>query len=663
MWTETTPILIVMITANHRLATMIDELCAMLHYRFRALQDPLDDMEAITQASLIISDAVNEPEEIARARLYAVPPVVPVLWIVPEDEAASSKGQRVLASPFTVRDAISAIQRVLLDRTRDAPLHLTENFLYSLVLSSSTKAILEVMSRHITETLPCDRIGILTFDEYTMARWVYWHNAPDADVQQRLADLTLSAHEIKRPWFKTAFIAGDIVGVLIVHCSAALERLQETALRDIAATTAKVWVREMSLSSSHERIAEMQAFDLLGQAIVAQLDAQELMDVIVNSARMLVNAQGAAVWLHRDNRLALMARAGTPKPDTPTIALNQNNLLTRVLVGKQPRLIDGPQFTDGTYPEAAVRQALCVPLVGETESIGVVVAVNPVAHEVFTTEDEWRLRNLASWSVIAITNAHLHQQTQGALQRERAYRSRLIHTEKLTALGRLVASVAHEINNPLQIAQSCLDLTLANNRELTATTAENLHVVQDAIDQIGGVIQRIQSVYRVPDQRPRATDINALLRQVTEMVAHHMQQKQIALELMLDDTLPAVEAIPHELRQVFLNLLLNAIDALDADGLVSIRSDYVPDQDQLAVTVSDTGSGIPNDVLTSIFEPFFTTKADGSGLGLAVSQDIVKQYGGRITVSTRAGVGTSFIVWLPVAAYASAPAPLPAPGR
>ncbi len=223
---------------------------------------------------------------------------------------------------------------------------------------------------------------------------------------------------------------------------------------------------------------------------------------------------------------------------------------------------------------------------------------------------------------------------------------RNIRAQGLAALGRLAAALAHEINNPLQTIQGMLDLVLdfpLGNEE----RERNLRVVRQEIERLTDVTGRVLQFAR-PAKRPRhLVSIANLVEQTLMLAGKQLQHAKIQTTTDLQD-LPLVPASPEQLTQVFLNLLLNAIEALEQGGRIHIATHR--ENGRAVISFSNDGPPIRSEDIAHIFEPFFTTKEDGTGLGLSVSHGIIQQHGGDITVKNLdGGRGVEFVIQLPVA--------------
>lgn len=243
--------------------------------------------------------------------------------------------------------------------------------------------------------------------------------------------------------------------------------------------------------------------------------------------------------------------------------------------------------------------------------------------------------NLAVVMIEDVTEA---RKTQGAL----------IEAEKLAITGRLGASLAHEINNPLQSIIGCLGLaeeTLAEPAEAgryLAVAREELHRVARTVAQL----RDLQTVSQ-PEQ-PEVVDLNDMLSQLLTLSTPKCTEQGIQVVWRPARRLPPLLVVADRIRQVFLNLLLNAIDAMPQGGQLMIRSTQSRNPAGVRVAVRDSGAGIPLAVLERVFEPFYTTKKKGLGLGLFTSRTIVERHHGSIEAHSRPGQGTTFIVWLPI---------------
>jgi PAS domain S-box-containing protein len=241
----------------------------------------------------------------------------------------------------------------------------------------------------------------------------------------------------------------------------------------------------------------------------------------------------------------------------------------------------------------------------------------------------------------------LHDLSEIRELERRRVEQQLFESEKLAAVGRLAASIAHEVNNPLEaIKNSLYLLSSAKNVE---QNARFLDVARRETERVSHIIRQMLGFARRSGE-VEWVKVNHIIEETLILVEKKMRQARVDVVRRFDDRLPAVRARADQLRQVFLNLLLNAQQAMEKGGRITIATSLYEQalQPTISVQISDTGRGIAEAELLRIFEPFFSTRTKGTGLGLWVTQDIVRHHGGRIEVTSEEGAGTTFNVILPV---------------
>ena len=233
----------------------------------------------------------------------------------------------------------------------------------------------------------------------------------------------------------------------------------------------------------------------------------------------------------------------------------------------------------------------------------------------------------------------------------------LIQAEKMSSIGVLATGIAHEINNPLASVAGCAEALLRRFRDTPELGDDPRldvfpHYLQTIVREsyrCKGIIDNLLSFGRRSDGLSVNVDMNAILLEILELISHQPSYRQVKLATNLKDGLPCVHGDPSALRQVCMNLLINAHQAITGDGLVEVTSSG-PKDDIISITIHDTGCGISKDNIDRIWDPFFTTKEAGKGigLGLALTYSIVKRHHGEIQVKSKRGEGTKFTVLLPV---------------
>jgi signal transduction histidine kinase len=243
----------------------------------------------------------------------------------------------------------------------------------------------------------------------------------------------------------------------------------------------------------------------------------------------------------------------------------------------------------------------------------------------------------------------LEQRVEKRTEQLKTANSRLLHAEKLSAIGRLSASIAHEVNNPLFAIRNIL-AGIHRRVSLEEEDEELVRLAIEECDRIKRLILDLQSFNRPTSGVVAPVDIHPALDRITMLLRKELKNKKISLEKYYAPHLPAILAVEDQLKQVFLNLLNNAVDAVGDNGGKITVSTQVLSGNEVAIHFKDTGKGMGAEEMKQIFEPFFTTKTavKGTGLGLSVSYGIVKRHSGRISVVSELGRGSAFTVFLPV---------------
>jgi PAS domain S-box-containing protein len=252
----------------------------------------------------------------------------------------------------------------------------------------------------------------------------------------------------------------------------------------------------------------------------------------------------------------------------------------------------------------------------------------------------------ATGQVTAVVSI-LHDLTEIRELERRRVEQQLFESEKLAAVGRLAASIAHEVNNPLEAIKNALYLMQSGAEG--DKNSRFLEIARKETERVSHIIRQMLGFARRPGEVDWV-DVNQLLEETLVLMEKRMRQLRIHVARSFDESLPMIRARADQLRQVFLNLILNAQQAIKGEGEITITTSRYEQalQPSIVVQLSDSGVGIAEDDLARIFDPFFSTGKKGTGLGLWVTQDIVRQHGGRIEVSSEPGRGTVFTIVLQV---------------
>jgi signal transduction histidine kinase len=284
-----------------------------------------------------------------------------------------------------------------------------------------------------------------------------------------------------------------------------------------------------------------------------------------------------------------------------------------------------------------------IPLMWKEQLIGMINLSHKFTKDIYSREDIELLSTLANQTAIAIENARLYED----LKRSKSYIRR---ADRLASLGTLTAGLAHEIRNPLVAIKTFTHL-LPERIDDQEFRDKFLQIASGEVDRISSLITELLDFARPSDPKLALESINIILDGMILLVSTEMNKRQISNIKDYDSNLPYAEIDREQIKQVFLNILLNAIEATPDKGKITVRtrSFMKPGgEPYVQIEVTDTGCGIPPDQLEEIFNPFFTTKNTGSGLGLSISSQIVQDHKGYVDVKSQLGKGSSFFINLPV---------------
>jgi two-component system NtrC family sensor kinase len=296
-----------------------------------------------------------------------------------------------------------------------------------------------------------------------------------------------------------------------------------------------------------------------------------------------------------------------------------------------------------------VRSCIGVPLVIGDETIGFLNASHSEPN-FFDEQHRIQLESLAHHASVAIQNARLLDELKKALEKEQGMRNQLVQADKLAALGKMVSVIAHEINNPIQTVKNTF--YLLEDQILPDTPAmEYLKMAATEANRISELVEQLRGTYASGSKAMERVNVLSLLREVQELLAPQLKKNQV--EWCQGNGLQpyTVSAVRDKLKQVFINLCLNAIEAMEAEqkGKITVNLYAGPDGRRVGIEFHNTGHLIAQEDLSHIFDPFFTTKQNGTGLGLSISYDIIRQHQGEILVESEPEKGVTFTVWLPLA--------------
>jgi|HigsolmetaAR201D_1030396.scaffolds.fasta_scaffold02657_2 PAS domain S-box-containing protein len=398
-----------------------------------------------------------------------------------------------------------------------------------------------------------------------------------------------------------------------------------------------------------------------------------LQRALTHTAALAPQAQRTAIYLYNQSEQRLALRASVGLSQTSDLGHpNELGIIGQAFLERKLYALHSEEEWVNKQKQSDQRAALehllqlskpptgiiAIPLLAHDQAIGILLLLREEGNGPFATEALPTLQGLANLTATAIHEeerareaatltaklARLEDQQQALEARLTTAEAAMLQAARLAAVGELAASIAHEINNPLYAARNSLYLHTDDLPE-ELRNSPYLEIARDQLTRIAGIIERMRNFYR-PDRGELApADLNQIIEGTLALVGMHIRHAPVRVIFTPDADLPQVTCNADQLRQVFLNVILNAIDAMPEGGTLTVRTITGPSV--ALVEVQDTGVGIPEDVRKLLFEPFFTTKANGTGLGLSISAHIVTQHGGQIEVESEAGKGTTMRIVLP----------------
>ncbi|MBC7251140.1 MAG: GAF domain-containing protein [Anaerolineae bacterium] len=438
---------------------------------------------------------------------------------------------------------------------------------------------------------------------------------------------------------------------------AAFSTQDEQSLNALA-TQAVIALEMAHLDAQASRAGELAALNELAAALSSTLDLEHILTLGIEGISHTLGGEFSLLLLTAGSNQAVdlrwVAQGSMPLPKPPA-DLEQCAPIAQVLSSAKPLLLnnepaDEPLLTQlSTSLSFPCYTALLVPLIARDRVLGAAAVINKLDGDLFQEDDLSLLGSMAASVAMAVENARLYAEVKGVAEELRASQARLVQSVKLAAMGKLAASIAHEINNPLQAVQSCMYL-VAEAADPQDPNTRYLDIARQELDRIARIVQRMLDFYRPGDEGRRPTAVGALLDDVLTLMHKQLEQGHVQVQTDYEPDLPIVMAVADHLKQVFLNIILNALEAMPQGGLLRISTSAHQAEDgqrTVSIAFQDTGVGIPEEALDQIFDPFYSTRPGGTGLGLAVSYDIVARHGGRIEVESQVGQGSTFTVILP----------------
>jgi signal transduction histidine kinase len=395
------------------------------------------------------------------------------------------------------------------------------------------------------------------------------------------------------------------------------------------------------------RIQTLRPLFSVTESLLSETHPDRLLDLILSAVCGHLHCAHAAYYqLHPASALlGQLAGRGTLAFDSGT---GQESALARQVANLESPLIvnvNGPG--DPGLQSELTRRGLAAAIFAPVTRPGMrslLYAGRESAQAPFREADLEMFLILARQAAIAMENARLYAELRDYVRRVEESQQALLQAEKMAAAGRLTASIAHEINNPLQAVQNCIHLAGREDLSLEKRQ-EYFELARSELDRLHITVQRMLDFYRPNAVSPQQVDLDELLTHVLGLMSKQLEERGVHVKRNIPDAMPHVMAVNSQVQQVFINLILNAYDAMPSGGELQISAHAARGGAELLF--QDTGPGVPSDKSRNIFDPFVSTKEGGTGLGLTVSYNIVSAHGGTLELLSGRGPGACFRVYLP----------------
>lgn len=480
-----------------------------------------------------------------------------------------------------------------------------------------------------------------------------------------LGDVTTDPHFVRGeslPSFRSMLVAPvqsgeQQIGTISIQSSSvnAFSARDANLLNALGIQAAVAIENTRLFETTQQHLKEVNALYQISRGLAASLDIDQLIREMVALLHQLFEYYHVQIYLLDQQTGNLLVKhgsgyAGAKLAERGHFILAGDGIVGYVAETGEPFFtnnVDEVMFFQRNPLLPETQSEIAVPIKVENQVVGVLDIQNTSQHR-FVEGDFQLMIAMADQLAVALQRAGLYRNLQSALQQEQNIRSQLIQSERLALVGRLLASVSHELNNPLQAIQNALFL-LKDETNLSNQAKQDLDVILSEAERMAALIERLRSAYRpvrIRDFQP--VQLNTLIEDVHMLITTHMRQKEISFEFIPEEGLPPVAGIPDQIRQVALNLFLNAIEVMKPGGRLTVRTRSLLQQKEVLLTVRDTGPGIDAEIMPNIFDPFITSKNTGTGLGLTITHDIIEQHHGRIEADNDPNGGAVFNVWLPI---------------
>ncbi len=457
--------------------------------------------------------------------------------------------------------------------------------------------------------------------------------------------------EIRSEMALPMLLKGKVIGVINVDSTrmGAFSEEDEELCMAVANQSARVIETARLYEAVKAHADQMEALFTVGSTLIMPGPLEQLFDRVVQEGQSLLNGKVCVLMqTAEESTLRTWAIAGASPAwrKKPPVKIN-DSLLGQVVKKKTPlRVNDVHSQAKFRYAELAREEGLtsllAVPVIYQDDVLAVLALYSEEPRR-FRESEVRLLQLLANQGAIAIENAR-------RMERLVALEESMRQAERFSVLGTLAAEIAHEIRNPITI----INMLIHGVREKASEdpqTREDLEIVTQKLDRINHIVEQTLSLSKTSEAKTRPYNLNQIVDELLLFLNYKLAKLGIDVKTQLDRKLPDAPMDPGQIQQVLMNLLVNAMESIGENGQLTIKTRMAKDRKLgqcVRCAISDTGAGIPKETLESLFEPFFTTREDGTGLGLFISNKLVRRHKGHIKVKSSPGKGSTFTVSIPL---------------
>jgi two-component system sensor histidine kinase HydH len=413
-------------------------------------------------------------------------------------------------------------------------------------------------------------------------------------------------------------------------------------------------------------VANQAAICIENSGLMETLDIDEILRLVLEGVMKNIGFDRARLYLVNEKKDVLECKmaVGLDEDRIKDVVLPldpQDSVVARSILEKRPFIIPDAIHDSRVNPILKKRfnlhSLVVIPLVVKEKAMGAIAADHAEPGKNVTREALESMMTFAQQAGLAIQNASMYQelkvfsqQMEEKIQKTsadlRRTEAQLIRSEKLAALGQLAAGIAHEIRNPLTSINILIHSLTVNLPPETAHR-EDLKVIEEEIQRINEIVEQFLRFARPAPPLFKETEIATVFDEILQLLKPQFERHRVSLNRDFS-SLPPITLDTEQMKQVVLNLLLNAVQAMPKGGRLDLGARVLEDNRWMKLSIRDSGIGIPPEDLKKLFDPFFSTKEGGLGLGLSIAHRIIDQHHGKIEVESLPGEGTAFHLWLPL---------------